>query len=212
MDEAEWPAANPRVRITSVEVLSDNWYTLRKATFDFQHADGRWTTEHREAYDRGNGATVLLVDPERRTVILTRQFRMPVYLNGHPDGYLIETPGGLLDADDGQDALNAVRRELEEETGYVVEDLVQLYDVYMSPGSVTERVVFFTGRYSPTHRTSAGGGQADEGEDIEVLELDLDEATAMVDDGRIRDGKTIMLLQWARWNYRMPPAKGHSPL
>ena len=201
MDEADWPAANPRVRITGIEVLSDNWYTLRKATFEFQHGDGRWTTEHREAYDRGNGATVLLVDPERRTVILTRQFRMPAYLNGHPDGYLIETPGGLLDPGDGHDALSAVRRELEEETGYVVEDLTQLYDVYMSPGSVTERVVFFAGRYSPAHRASVGGGQADEGEDIEVLELDLDEAAAMVDDGRIRDGKTIMLLQWARSQY-----------
>jgi nudix-type nucleoside diphosphatase (YffH/AdpP family) len=197
MDIDDAPSSNPRVRITGIEVLSDNWYTLRKATFEFQHRDGTWSTQHREAYDRGNGATALLLDPERRTVVLTRQFRMPAYLNGHQDGMLIETPGGLLDDDDADNAVTAVRREIEEETGYVVDELRPLFDVYMSPGSVTERVVFFTGTYHTAQRTGDGGGQAHEGEDIEVLEIGLDEAAAMIGTGAIRDGKTIMLIQWA---------------
>jgi nudix-type nucleoside diphosphatase (YffH/AdpP family) len=195
LDDA--PTTNRRVRITRIEVLSDNWYTLRKATFEFQHRDGTWSTQHREAYDRGNGATALLFDPERRTVVLTRQFRMPAYLNGHEDGMLIETPGGLLDSEDADSALGAVRREIEEETGYAVEDLRAVFDVYMSPGSVTERVVFFAGRYHAGLRTGRGGGQAHEGEDIEVLEVGLDDASTMIDNGGIRDGKTIMLIQWA---------------
>jgi nudix-type nucleoside diphosphatase (YffH/AdpP family) len=180
--------------MTGIEVLSDNWYTLRKATFEFQGPDGEWRTEHREAYDRGNGATVLLHDPDRGTIVLTRQFRMPAFLNEHPDGMLIEAPGGLLDADD---ALTAMRRELEEETGYVVSELTQLFDVYMSPGSVTERVIFFHGTYSPHAKTAAGGGHEAEGEHIEVFEPTLAEAAAMIDRDEIRDGKTIMLIQWA---------------
>jgi nudix-type nucleoside diphosphatase (YffH/AdpP family) len=190
------PTTNPRVRITGIEVLSDNWYTLRKATFEFRHRDGTWSTQHREAYDRGNGATALLFDPERRTIVLIRQFRMPAYLNGLADGMLIETPGGLLDTDDADDAAMAVRRELEEETGYAVDELHPIFDVYMSPGSVTERVMFFAGTYHADQRTGAGGGQAHEGEDIEVLELGLDEAAAMIGTGAIRDAKAIMLIQW----------------
>ena len=190
------PGNNPRVRMTSIEVLSDNWYTLRKATFEFQGSDGEWRTEHREAYDRGNGATVLLFDPQRRTIVLTRQFRMPAFLNEHPDGMLIETPGGLLD---GDDALTAMRRELEEETGYVVSELVELFDVYMSPGSVTERVIFFHGAYAPDQRTASGGGQQAEGEHIDVLEVTLEEAAEMIGT-EIRDAKTIMLIQWGLLN------------
>ena len=150
--------------------------------------------QHREAYDRGNGAVILLLDPDRRTIILTRQFRMPAYLNGHPDGMLIEAPAGLLDDDD---AATAVRRELQEETGYTVDHLVQLFDVFMSPGSVTERVVFFAGIYGSGDRTSGGGGEASEGEDIEIIEVGLDDAHEMVRRGEIRDAKTIMLIQWA---------------
>ena len=193
MDE-ELPNSNPRVRITGLEVLSSNWYTLRKATFEYLGRDGQWTVQHREAYDRGNGAVILLFDPDRRTIILTRQFRMPAYLNGHPDGMLVEAPAGLLDEDD---AATAVRRELQEETGYTVEHLVQLFDVFMSPGSVTERVVFFAGVYGSGDRTSSGGGEASEGEDIEIIEVDLDDAHEMVRRGEIRDAKTIMLIQWA---------------
>lgn len=186
-----------------IEVLSDNWYTLRKATFDYQGRDGEWRTEHREAYDRGNGATVLLFDPDRGTVVLTRQFRMPAFLNEHDDGMLIETPGGLLD---GDDAATAMRRELEEETGYAVSDLTELFDVYMSPGSVTERVIFFFATYRPDAKVAEGGGHAGEGEHIEVLEPTLSDAVEMIRRGEIRDAKTIMLLQWAQLNL-----DNHSP-
>jgi nudix-type nucleoside diphosphatase (YffH/AdpP family) len=186
---------NERVANLDLEVLSDHWYVLRKATFDFRHRDGRWTREVREAYDRGNGAVVLLHDPERRTVILTRQFRLPAFVNGHADGMLIESPAGLLDGDDPE---AAVRREAEEESGVRIGDVQRLFELFMSPGSVTERVTFFAATYSHDQRVSEGGGMRDEGEDIEVLELGLDEALAMVERGEIVDGKTVLLLQWAQ--------------
>ena len=187
--------SNPRVRLHGLEVLADDWYVLRKATFDFQRSDGTWETQSREAYDRGNGATILLYDAARRTVLLTRQFRLPTYVNGNPDGMLIEAPAGLLDEDDAE---TAIRREAEEETGVTVGEVQRLFEVYMSPGSVTERVAFFAAPYDAATRDhAAGGGLEDDGEDIEVLELDVDEALAMVGRGVIADGKTIMLLQWA---------------
>jgi nudix-type nucleoside diphosphatase (YffH/AdpP family) len=189
------PDANPRVRINTVEILSDNWYTLRKIDFDYLDRSGTWSTQQREAYDRGNGATILLVDWTRRTVLLTRQFRMPAYVNAHPDGMLIEAPAGLLDDDDAE---AAIRREVEEETGYRVGAVSRLFDLFMSPGSVTERVTFFVAEYGPTDRVDSGGGVPHEGEDIEVLELGIDDAWARVADGRIADGKTVILLQWAR--------------
>jgi nudix-type nucleoside diphosphatase (YffH/AdpP family) len=188
------PTGNPRVRPVGVEVLSDDWYVLRKATFDFRHRDGRWSRQSREAYDRGNGATILLADPDAQTVLLTRQFRWPAYVNGHPDGMLIEAPAGLLDDDDPE---AAIRREAEEETGVRVGAVVPLFEVFMSPGSVTERVHFFAASYSRADRVGTGGGVAGEGEDIELLEPTLDEALAMIAAGEIVDGKTIMLLQWA---------------
>lgn len=187
-------ATNPRVRMTGIEVLSDDWYTLRKATFEYQAADGTWSTQSREAYDRGNGATVLLYDPDRRTVLLTRQFRLPTFVNGNPDGMLIETPAGLLDEDDPE---TAIRREVEEEAGVTLGDVQPLFELFMSPGSVTERVAFFAAPYDASARDAAAGGGVDGEEDIEVLELDVDEALGMVDDGRIADGKTVLLLQWA---------------
>jgi len=185
---------NERVANLDLEVLSDHWYVLRKATFDFLHRDGRWTREVREAYDRGNGAVVLLHDPERRTVILTRQFRLPAFVNGHVDGMLIEAPAGLLDGDDPE---AAVRREAEEESGVRIGEVRRLFELFMSPGSVTERVTFFAATYSHDQRVSAGGGMRDEGEDIEVIELSLHEALAMIERGEIVDGKTVLLLQWA---------------
>ena len=188
------PSGNARVRPVAVEVLSDDWYVLRKATFDFQRSDGGWTRLSREAYDRGNGATILLYDPHAGTVLLTRQFRWPAYVNGHPDGMLIETPAGLLDQDDPE---AAIRREAEEETGVRVGSVERLFDVFMSPGSVTERLYFFAAPYERDRRHVAAGGLAEEGEDIEVLEVSMPEALAMVRDGRIADAKTIMLLQWA---------------
>jgi nudix-type nucleoside diphosphatase (YffH/AdpP family) len=186
---------NPRVRPVAREVLSDAWFVLRRATFEWLGADGRWSRQQREAYDRGNGAVVLLFDPEAGTVLLTRQFRWPAFENGHPDGMLIEACAGLLDDDDPE---TAIRREVLEETGVLAGEVRHLFDAYMSPGSVTERVHFFAAPYrSGGHRAGDGGGVAAEGEDIELVELGLDEALALVDEGAIVDGKTIALLLWA---------------
>jgi nudix-type nucleoside diphosphatase (YffH/AdpP family) len=185
---------NPDVVVTDVELLAAAWHVLRRTTLQRRRSDGQWVTEQRETYDRGNGATLLPYDAERRTVLLSRQFRYPVYVNGHPDGMLLETAAGLLDDDSPEDA---VRREVEEELGITVGEVEHVFDVFMSPGSVTERLHFYAAPYRPADRTGAGGGLEDEGEDIEVVELPFDEALAMVDDGRIADAKTIMLLQWA---------------
>lgn len=185
---------NPDVVVRDVELIAAAWHVLRRTTFDYRHADGRWTTEQRETYDRGDGATILLYDPVRRTVLLTRQFRFPVYVNGHPDGMLIETAAGLLDDDAPADA---IRREATEELGVEVGELEHVFDVWMSPGSVTERLHFYAAPYTPASRTGAGGGVADEGEDIEAVELPFDEALAGTTDGRVADAKTVMLLQWA---------------
>lgn len=185
---------NPNVVVRDVEVTSHGWHVLRRTTFDYRHSDGRWETQQRETYDRGNGATILLYDLERKTVLLTRQFRFPAYVNDHPDGMLIETAAGLLDYDDPE---TAIRRETAEELGVRVGELQHVFDVYMSPGSVTERVHFYAAPYTPADRTGAGGGVAEDGEDIEILELPFDETLEMMSDGRIADGKTIMLLQWA---------------
>ena len=187
-------STNDGVRIERVETLSDDWYVLRKTTFALRRRDGRWQTLSRETYDRGNGATVLLFDPARRTVVLTRQFRLPTYVNGNADGWLIETAAGLLDE---ADPVTRVRAEAEEETGYRLREVTAVFDAYMSPGSVTERLHGFVAEYDAEDRVSDGGGRTQEGEDIEVLELPFDEAYAMIGDGRIRDGKTIMLLQHA---------------
>lgn len=185
---------NPRVRVVDVELLASGWHVLRRTTLEYRGADGAWTRQQRETYDRGNGATVLLYNRERHTVLLTRQFRFPVYVNEHPDGLLIETAAGLLDDDD---PATAIRRETAEETGVNIGELEHVFDVYMSPGSVTERLHFFAATYDASSRSGAGGGLADEGEEIEVLELDFEESLAMIRDGRIQDAKTIMLLQWA---------------
>ena len=185
---------NPDVRVLDVELLAAAWHVLRRTTLEVRGRDGSWQRQQRETYDRGNGATVLLYDAERRTVLLARQFRFPVYVNGHPDGMLLETAAGLLDEDD---PATAVRREAAEELGVLVGALEPVFEVYMSPGSVTERLHFFAAPYSPHSRTGPGGGLAEEGEDVEVCELPFDEALAQVADGRICDAKTVMLLQWA---------------
>jgi nudix-type nucleoside diphosphatase (YffH/AdpP family) len=185
---------NPRVVVRDVEVTSDGWHVLRRTTFDYQNSKGDWSTQHRETYDRGNGATILLYNVARRTVLLSRQFRYPVYVNDHPDGMLIETAAGLLDEDDPE---TAIRREASEELGVTIGELTHVFDVYMSPGSVTERLHFFAAPYTDASRTSEGGGLADDGEDIDVLELPFDQALTMIGTGEIADAKTIMLLQWA---------------
>ena len=185
-------ASTEQVKLQSVEVLSDHWYTLRKVTFDLRRRDGQWQTLSREAYDRGNGAALLLYDPRRRTVVLTRQFRLPAFLNGSVDGMLIETCAGLLDGDDPE---TCIRREAEEETGYRVRQPRKVFEAYMSPGSVTEKLHFFVAEYEPQDRIRTGGGLAHEGEDIEVIEMPLAEALAGIGSGVIEDGKTVMLLQ-----------------
>jgi nudix-type nucleoside diphosphatase (YffH/AdpP family) len=185
---------NPRVRIVDVDLLAAGWHVLRRTTLDYRDAAGTWSRQQRETYDRGNGATILLYDHGRRTVLLTRQFRFPAYVNGHPDGMLVETAAGLLDEDD---PATAIRREAAEETGVVVGGLEHVFDVYMSPGSVTERIHFFAAAYDAGSRHGELAGLAAEGEEIEILEVDIDEALAMIRDGRIQDAKAIMLLQWA---------------
>ena len=183
-----------RVRVREVRVLSDDWYLLKKTTLDYRRRDGSWQTFTRETYDRGNGAAILLYDPQRCTVLLTRQFRFPAYVNGHPQP-LIEVPAGLLDELSPEEA---IRREAEEEAGCRISAPRRLFEAFMSPGSVTERLVFFMAEYSAADRIAEGGGLIAEGEDIEVLELPLEEALAMVGRGEIMDAKTIMLLQYAR--------------
>jgi GDP-mannose pyrophosphatase NudK len=168
---------------------------LHKVTYRIRKSSGTWQTESREAYDRGNGATVLLYDLPRRSVLLTRQFRLPTFVNGNPTGMLIETCAGLLDGDDPE---GAIRRELLEETGYEVRDVRKVLDAYMSPGSVTEILHFFVAEYSASQKTARGGG-VDE-EEIEVLELSFEEAMQGIANGTIKDAKTIMLLQYAALN------------
>ena len=185
---------NPDVAVREVELIAKAWHTLRRTTFDYRRRDGSWTRQQRETYDRGDGATVLLYDPDRRTFLLTRQFRFPVYVNGHPDGMFLETAAGLLD---GDDPAAAIRREAAEELGVTVGELTPVFAVWTSPGSVTERIHCFAAPYSAGSRTSAGGGIADEGEDIEVVELPFDSALKMIESGEIADAKTIMLVQWA---------------
>ena len=182
-----------RIRIEQVQTLSDDWYILKKATFSLLRSDGSWQRQSRETYDRGNGATILLYNLARRTVILARQFRYPAFVNGHP-GMLIETPAGLLDRATPEDRIKA---EVEEETGYCIDCVRKVFEAFMSPGSVTEKLYFFVAEYDVGSKAAAGGGFAGEGEDIEVLELSIEAAMQAVADGVITDGKTIMLLQYA---------------
>lgn len=184
---------NPDIRNLRVEVLSDHWYVLRRATFEHRRPDGTWQEEQREAYDRGNGAVALLHDPTRDTILLVRQYRAPAHLNGHPDGMLLEAPAGLLD--DGEDAEAAMQRELEEEVGHRVTDLTRLWTLYMSPGSVTEHVTFFIGRYDSSTRSGVGGGALDEHERIDIVEMTLPDAVRAIEAGTIVDGKTVLLVQ-----------------
>jgi len=180
------------VEVLKTEVLSDNWYVLRKVTFRLRKRDGSWEVQSREAYDRGNGATILLYDQARRTVVLTRQFRLPTYVNGNASGMLIEACAGLLDQDDPE---TCIAREAFEETGYEIRNPRKVMQAYMSPGSVTEILHFFVAEYSRVQRVSTGGGV--EEEDIEVMELSFEDALGRIASGEIRDGKTIMLLQYA---------------
>ncbi len=191
---------NPNVKDVKIDILSDNWYTLKKATFGYKKADGSWETQEREAYDRGNGAGILLYNKDTKHIILTKQFRMPTYLNGNDDGMLIEVCAGLLDQDNPEDC---IKRETEEETGYKVTNVTKVLEAYMSPGSVTEILYLFIAEYNKDMKVSEGGGHEDEQENIEVLEIPFSDAVEMIAKGEIIDAKTIMLLQYAQINNLM---------
>ena len=188
---------NLNVKIIEEKVLSNNWYVLKKIIFEYRNKQGEWQTQAREAYDRGNGATILLYNKENQTVVLTEQFRMPTYVNGNESGMLIEACAGLLDKDNPEDC---IRRETEEETGYRIGEVKKVFEAYMSPGSVTEILYFFVAEYSKSMKVNDGGGAEDEQENIDVLEIDFKKVIEMIKTGEIKDGKTIMLLQYAQIN------------
>lgn len=183
------------IKILESEILSDNWYVLKKVTFSYTKKNGTTHTQSREAYDRGNGATILLYNKERKTVILTRQFRLPTYINGNESGMMIEACAGLLDKENAEDA---IRRETEEETGYKISEVQKVFEVYMSPGSVTEILHFFIGEYTKDMKVGDGGGSIHEEENIEVMEMDFSAALKMIGTGEIKDAKTIILIQYLR--------------
>jgi GDP-mannose pyrophosphatase NudK len=189
--------ANKQIKILETKILADDWYTLKKIIFEWTKKDGTVSRESREAYDRGNGATILLYNKENKSIILTRQFRMPTYINGNENGMLIETCAGLLDKDNPEDC---IRRETEEETGYKISSVKKVFEAYMSPGSVTEILYFFIAAYSKEMKIHEGGGLHEENENIEVLEISFRSALEMIKTGEIKDGKTIMLLQYAALN------------
>jgi nudix-type nucleoside diphosphatase (YffH/AdpP family) len=188
-----------RVRLVREELLSDNWAILKKTTLDYQRSDGTWQTLTRETYNRGNGATILLYNRAKRSVILTRQFRYTTFVNQHY-ALLIETCAGLLDA---RDPAEAIRSETEEETGYRISQPEKVMEVFMSPGSVTEKLFFFVAEYEEDLRVAEGGGVQTDGEDIDVVEVGIDEAMLMIERGEILDGKTIILLQYAKLHHLM---------
>ncbi|WP_366187260.1 NUDIX domain-containing protein [Flavobacterium ovatum] len=188
---------NPNIKIQNTELLSDNWYLLNKVTFDYLNRKGNWVTQKREVYDRGNGAGILLYNKEQKTIILTRQFRLPSYLNGNPSGMMIEVCAGLLDADHPE---QCIIRETEEETGYRITDVQKVMETFVSPGAVTEILHLFVGEYNTDMKVSEGGGLEHEQEEIEVLEWSFDKAYNMIVTGEIKDAKTILLLQYAKIN------------
>lgn len=185
------------IKIIETKILSDNWYRLNKVTYQYNKPDGSSVTQSREAYDRGNGAAILLYNPDQQTVILTKQFRLPTYLNANPTGMLVEVCAGLLDE---EDAKACIIRETLEETGYQITDATKIFEAYMSPGAVTEIIHFFIAPYTPQMKVALGGGLASEEENIEVIELPFDHAYQMIATGEIKDAKTIMLLQYLRLN------------
>lgn len=188
---------DPKIKIQKTDLLSNDWYVLNKVTFDYQKEDNTVETQVREVYDRGNGAAILLYNPNQKKVILTRQFRLSTYLNGNKSGMLIEVCAGLLDKDHPQ---QCIIRETEEETGYRLSEVHKVFETYMSPGAVTEILYLFIGEYNESMKVSDGGGLEAEQENIEVLEFSFEEAFAMIQTGEIKDAKTIMLLQYARIN------------
>lgn len=187
--------ASSKVKINSIKNLSNDYYKLDKIYFEYKTKNGKWQKQIRESYDRGDGAVILLYNPTKKTVILTKQFRMPTYLNGNSDGMMIEACAGLLDKDD---PLTCIIKEVEEETGYRINNPKKVFEIYSSPGAVTEKIHYFIAEVSDAMRISEGGGLEEETEEIEVLELNFEEALTMVSTGGIKDAKTIILLQYAK--------------
>lgn len=188
---------DPKITIQKTELLSDNWYLLNKVTFDYQEENKPVETHVREVYDRGNGAAILLYNSTQKTVILTRQFRLPSYLNGNKTGMMIEVCAGLLDKDNPE---QCIIRETEEETGYRIATVQKVFETFMSPGAVTEILYLFVGEYNASMKVTEGGGLEVEQEHIEVMELPFERAYAMIATAEIKDAKTIMLLQYAKIN------------
>lgn len=193
--------SNPKYKIQKTELLSDNWYVLNKVTVDYQKKDGSWDTQEREVYDRGNGAAILLYNKAKGTVVLTRQFRLPTYLNGNKSGLMTEVCAGLLDEDNPE---ACIIRETEEETGYRLHSVKKIFEAYMSPGALTEILHYFIGEYDSSMKVSAGGGLEHEHEEIDVIEIPFDQAYVMIEAGEIKDAKTIMLLQYAKIHNLVP--------
>lgn len=189
--------SNPKIKITNTELLSKNWATLTKVTFDYETPEGEVQIHKREVYDRGNGAVIFLYNKTSKNIILIKQFRLPTYLNENPTGFLIEACAGVLEKENPEDC---IKRETEEETGYEINDVKKIFEAYMSPGSMTEIIHFFTGEYSKEMKISEGGGLDEEQENIEVLEIPFERAYEMISTGEIIDAKTIMLLQYAKIN------------
>jgi len=188
---------NPKVKNIKIKNLSDDWYTLDKVNFDYQMTNGTWVNQNREVYDKGNGAAILLYNTIQRTVILTKQFRMPTYKDGHEDGMMIEVPAGLLDGDEPE---VCIKKEVLEETGYAIDQVEKVLTLYSSPGAISEKITYFIAAYTPKMKVASGGGVETETEDIEVLEMDFDQAITMIQNNKIIDVKTVVLLQYALIN------------
>lgn len=188
---------NPKIKINSIQNLSNDWYKLDKINFDYKTKKGQWKNQTRESYDRGDGAAILLYNAIKKTIILTKQFRMPSYLNGNNDGMVVEVCAGLLDQDD---PLTCIKKEAEEETGYKITNPVKLFELYSTPGAVTEKIHYFIAEYNDAMKISDGGGLENETEEIEVLEIDFNEAFTMILNGEIIDAKTVLLLQYIKIN------------
>lgn len=186
---------NPKVKIKSIKNLSNDWYSLDKVNFDYQLKNGKWQNQNRESYDRGNGAAILLYNTYKKTVILTRQFRMPSYLNGNNDGMMIEVCAGLLD---NNDPITCIKNEVLEETGYQISKPKKILEVYSSPGAVTEIIYYFICEYTDNMKVAVGGGLEEETEEIDILEMNFNDAFKMIENGKIKDAKTILLLQYAK--------------
>jgi len=188
---------NPKIKINSIKNLANDHYKLDKVNFDYQTKNGTWQNQSRECYDRGDGACILLYNPSKKTVILTKQFRMPSYLNGNTDGMMLEVCAGLLD---DQDPITCIKNEAEEETGYKINNPTKVFEIYSTPGAVTEKIHYFIAEYSDVMKISEGGGLEEETEEIEVLEFNFEESLKLISTGKICDAKTIILLQYAKIN------------